>query len=296
MELDIKRASFGGYDKAATESYIESMQQDYEGQIAKLRQDAEKLSQAVKGLQQIREQNNDKAKSASDDLKSVNENPKAELDRVTEELASYKAKEEEAASRYESISRTLLAARESADTLSSETNAECKKLREETERYCDDLRNQTEAECQRLATETQNSCDEQKETTYAECENLKRQTQETVEQQLADAQTKCNEMLEETEQSVALAKAKNREEITQSRVLVKREFDTIKAFMVQLQASLSNVDDAVAETKKIVDDSFNDVNSNSTDSNAAYSAYDGSESSSSYENSDYSSSTSSDAE
>ena len=50
------------------------------------------------------------------------------------------------------------------------------------------------------------------------------------------------------------------------------------------------------ETKKIVDDSFNDVNSNSTDSNAAYSAYDGSESSSSYENSDYSSSTSSDAE
>ena len=43
MELDIKRASFGGYDKAATESYIESMQQDYEGQIAKLRQDAEKL-------------------------------------------------------------------------------------------------------------------------------------------------------------------------------------------------------------------------------------------------------------
>ena len=73
MELDIKTVSFGGYDKKATETYILEQQKGYEDEIAKLKEDATKLSEAVKGLQQMREANMSESKSTIDNLRSVNE-------------------------------------------------------------------------------------------------------------------------------------------------------------------------------------------------------------------------------
>ena len=73
MALDIKTVSFGGYDKNATETYVSELKKKYEDEIAKLKDDATKLSEAVKGLQQMREANMTESKSTIDNLKSVNE-------------------------------------------------------------------------------------------------------------------------------------------------------------------------------------------------------------------------------
>ena len=114
MALEIKTVSFGGYDKGATEKYVLEQKKHYEDEITKLKEDATKLSEAVKGLQQMREANMTESKSTIDDLKSVNEQLQVEVEKLKEDLEGYKKREMESASRYESISRTLLSARESA--------------------------------------------------------------------------------------------------------------------------------------------------------------------------------------
>ena len=53
--LKLQTVSFGGYDKKATETFILEEQKKYEDEINQLKADAEKLSEAVKGLQQMRE-------------------------------------------------------------------------------------------------------------------------------------------------------------------------------------------------------------------------------------------------
>ena len=90
MELEIKTVSFGGYDKKAVEAYIEGQQEDYEKQITKLKEDTAKLSEAVKGLQQMREVNKTETDSVIDNLKSVNEKLENELERMKVELEDYK--------------------------------------------------------------------------------------------------------------------------------------------------------------------------------------------------------------
>ena len=69
MDLDIKTVSFGGYDKKATETYIMEQQKHYEGEISNLKEDATKLSEAVKGLQQMREANMSESKSTIHSLR-----------------------------------------------------------------------------------------------------------------------------------------------------------------------------------------------------------------------------------
>ena len=66
MELNIKTVSFGGYDKKATETFVLEMQKSYDDEINQLKADAEKLSEAVKGLQQMRETNMTESKSTID--------------------------------------------------------------------------------------------------------------------------------------------------------------------------------------------------------------------------------------
>jgi cell division septum initiation protein DivIVA len=136
MELEIKTVSFGGYDKKATETYILEQQRQYENEIAKLKEDATKLSEAVKGLQQMREANMTESKSTIDNLQTVNEQLQAEVEKLKNDLEGYKTREIESASRYESISRTLLSARESADALTQKTNAECEAKTQETTEQC----------------------------------------------------------------------------------------------------------------------------------------------------------------
>ena len=298
MALEIKTVSFGGYDKNATETFVLEMQKKYEDEINKLRDDATKLSEAVKGLQQMREANMTESKSTIDELTTVNEEMRAELDRVRNELEIYKSKESESASRYESISRTLLAARENADSLTqktaeeceaktAETTAQCKAMLEETTARCEQLKNATESECDRLLSQTQSSCQEQKETTYAECESLKRRTKEETDSLTRETEARCSQLARETEErcnnlnaqtesacarlkedTIAecdKAKADTREEIRQNRFLVKREFDSIGGFMAQLQAALTDVPTAVNDTKKLTDSAFSDLNSSVAD-------------------------------
>ena len=112
------------------------MQKSYDDEINQLKADAEKLSEAVKGLQQMRETNMTESKSTIDSLKAANEDMQREIAKLGEELDSYKNRENESASRYESISRTLLSARESADAMTRKTNEECEIKMAETTAQC----------------------------------------------------------------------------------------------------------------------------------------------------------------
>ena len=154
MELDIKTVSFGGYDKKAVEAYIEGQQEDYEKQITKLKEDTAKLSEAVKGLQQMREVNKTETDSVIDNLKNVNEKLEIELERMKVELEDYKKRDSEAATRYESISRTLLAARESADELTRRTTEDCEARTAETTAQCQQMIEETTAQCDSLKVST----------------------------------------------------------------------------------------------------------------------------------------------
>ena len=305
MALDIKTVSFGGYDKNATETYVLEQQKKYEDEISKLREDAAKLSDAVKGLQQMREANMTESKSTIDELTTVNEEMKHEVDRLRTELEIYKQRENESASRYESISRTLLAARENADSLTQKTNeeceaktaettAQCQAMLEETTARCEQLKSATEAECDRLLSQTQSSCQEQKETVFAECESLRRQTKEETDSLTLETEARCSQLTKETEErcnnlnaqtesacarlkedTIAecdKAKSDTRDEIRQNRFLVKREFDSIGGFMAQLQAALADVTTAVNDTKKLTDSAFSDLNSSVADTNSSYGA------------------------
>ena len=86
MALDIKTVSFGGYDKNATETYVSELKKKYEDEIAKLKDDATKLSEAVKGLQQMREANMTESKSTIDNLKSVNEQLQNEVEQLKTDI------------------------------------------------------------------------------------------------------------------------------------------------------------------------------------------------------------------
>ena len=281
MELEIKTVSFGGYDKKATETYVLEQQKHYEDEIAKLKADATKLSEAVKGLQQMREANVTESQNTIDNLRGVNEDLQRELESMKIELDSYKTREQESASRYESISRTLLSARETADDLTAktkeecerktaETNAQCKAMIDDTNARCEQLKAATEQECDRLLSETQSSCQEKRETTFAECESLKKKTKEETDALSAETEARCAELSSQTQSACERLKedtitecerqkATSREEINTNRALVKKEFDTISGFMAQLQASLVNVTEAVDETQRIANSAFSDA-------------------------------------
>ena len=297
MELNIKTVSFGGYDKKATETFVLELEKKYEDEIKQLQTDAEKLSEAVKGLQQMRETNMTESKSTIDNLKSANEDMQQEIARLKEELDSFKNRENESASRYESISRTLLSARESADAMTRKTNeeceakmaettAQCKNMIEETTSRCEAMKTATETECDRLLSETQSTCQEQKETAYAECESLRRKTKEDTDRLSYETQQRCEALSRETEErcenlksqtEAACARLKedtisecdaeksaSREEIRQNRAIVKREFDSIGTFMATLQNALIDVTTAVDETKKLTDSAFSDLTPSAT--------------------------------
>ena len=110
--MEFKTVSFGGYDKKAVDTYIEESEANYEKEITELRANAEKLADTVKSLQTMRDVNMNESKETIDNLKSVNEKLESEIEHLKEELKSYREKEGESAARYESISRTLLAAQE----------------------------------------------------------------------------------------------------------------------------------------------------------------------------------------
>ena len=159
MDVQLKTASFGGYDKKAVETYIEELQASHEKEVADLKANVMKLSETVKNLHTMREVNLNESSSTIDNLKKVNEELQDELSQLKEKMENYKLKEEESASRYESISRTLLEARESADHLTRQTEQECEAKKAETQTACDQLTSDTTAECERMLNETTEECE-----------------------------------------------------------------------------------------------------------------------------------------
>ena len=208
-----------------------------------------------------------------------------EIERLKEELKSYREKEGESAARYESISRTLLAAQESAaaqlqstnqqcETKLAETTAQCQQMLEETTAKCDELKRTTQAECDKLTSETDNSCANKKYATEAYCEDLTKKTEEAAaelkrtseaeaERLKSVTEVNCASLLEETTKQCDEKKAATRDEVLQTRTTIKRECESISEFIAQLMASVKKVSNACEETKAFADNAFGDVSSQS---------------------------------
>ena len=274
MDLQIKTTSFGGYDKKAVEAYIEEMNETHEKEIAELKANIVKLSETVKNLHTMREVNMNESSSTIDNLKKANDELSLEAVQLREKLEVYKQREDESASRYESISRTLLEARENADTLLRQTEAQCREKQSATEAYCDDLTAKTVSECEDLRSTTNSEIEELKrvaqeetdtlrsnteydcrilnEQTTTECENLLTNTTAECEEMRANAIAECEDMRNQA-----------RLDSYNTRMAVKRECESVSDFMSQLMLSVDNVVRACDETKKVADQAFPDLSNNS---------------------------------
>lgn len=270
MDVQLKTTSFGGYDKKAVENYIDELQEEHEKEVADLKANVLKLSETVKNLHTMREVNLNESSSAIDNLKKVNDDLQKEISELKEQLELFKKKEDESASRYESISRTLLAARENADLLLAETNkqcaekqaqvqAECEQLMNDTTEECERLMNETTANCDRLNAETTSACQEMKESTYANCEALKRETKEETDELRAQTEYECRAMRNEAETECEDMRSQARNDAYNVRISVKRECESVSDFMAQMLSSLDKVVAACEETKTVADQAFPDL-------------------------------------
>lgn len=281
MDVQLKTASFGGYDKKAVETYIEDLNMSHEKEVADLKANVLKLSETVKNLHTMREVNLNESSSTIDNLKKVNDDLQVEVTQLKDKLEAYRVREEESASRYESISRTLLEARESADMLARQTDAECDNKRAQVEAECDKLINDTTEECERLHAETVAACDklnaetksacqEMKESTYANCDNLRRKTKEETDALREETEYNCRVLNEQTiaecdamkaNTSAECEEARNqaRVEAYNVRMSVKRECESVSEYMAQLYVAVDNVVSACNETKAVADQAFPDL-------------------------------------
>lgn len=292
MDVTLKTASFGGYDKKAVENYVDDLNKEHEKEVNELKENILKLSETVKNLHTMREVNLNESSSTIDNLKKVNEELQVEITQLRAQMEAYKTREDESASRYESISRTLLEARENADALARQTEKECNDLRARTEAECDQLTEETSAACEKMVSETtyecetmkaevtaacekldaetKSTCQERKESTYAECERIKRETREETDSLRADTEYTCKMLKEQTENECATMREEATTECEEMRSLargeaysirmsVKRECESVSEYMAQLMTAVDNVVLAVDETKKVADQAFPEV-------------------------------------
>lgn len=270
MDIQLKTASFGGYDKKAVETYIEDLKSDHEKEVAELKANVLKLSETVKNLHTMREVNINESSSTIDNLKRVNDELQVEIGQLKNQLETYRVKEDESASRYESISRTLLEARESADLLSRQTAKECEELRARTEDELQQLTNETVAACDKLTAETESACQELRETTYADCEDLKRRTKEETDALIAETEYNCRTANEETAENCETLTLNTQSECEEmrnqarieaynTRMAVKRECESVSDYLAQLMVCVDNVVKACDETKSVADQAFPDL-------------------------------------
>lgn len=292
MDVQLKTASFGGYDKKAVETYIEEMKARHEREVSDLKANVLKLSETVKNLHTMREVNLNESTSTIDNLKRVNDELQVEVTQLKEKMETYRMRDEESASRYESISRTLLEARESADVLIRQTNQDCEEKRARTEAECELLSENTTAECERmmaetteeceryqaetkaacdkLNAETKSACQELRESTYANCEALKRRTQEETDELRERTEYECRMLNETTAAACEEMRATTTEECEEERsqaraeaynvrMSVKRECESVSGFLAQLMVSVDNVVKSCDEAKVIADQAFPDL-------------------------------------
>ncbi len=293
MDVQLKTASFGGYDKKAVEAYIDELQTSHEKEVTDLKEKVLKLSETVKNLHTMREVNINESSSTIENLKKVNDELSLEVNQLRTKLENYTTRDEESAARYESISRTLLEARENADALARQTEKECEELRASVTLECEQLSNETAlacdkmmtdtteecermhaetlAACEKMDVETKSACQELRESTYANCDSLKRRTKEETDALRANTEYECKALKEQTvaeceelktvtEQECEDARSQARVEAYNTRMNVKRECESVSEYMSELKIALTNVVDAVNQTKDVTDQAFPELN------------------------------------
>lgn len=283
MDVQFKTASFGGYDKKAVDAYIEETQASHEKEVAELKANVLKLSETVKNLHTMRETNINESTATIENLKKVNDELSLEVAQLREKLETYTTRDQESAARYESISRTLLEARENADTLARQTEAECQALRSSVEMECQQLQAETAAACEekltsttdecekmhadtvalceKMKAETTSACQERRDSTYANCDDLKRRTEEEVTALRANAEYEVRAMKDQMEAECEEIRTQARTEAYTTRMSVKRECENVSDYMAQLKIALDNVVQAVGDAKEVTDIAFPELNS-----------------------------------
>ncbi|MBQ8317806.1 MAG: hypothetical protein IJX85_05660 [Lachnospiraceae bacterium] len=283
MDVQFKTASFGGYDKKAVDAYIEETQASHEKEVAELKANVLKLSETVKNLHAMRETNISESTATIENLKKVNDELSLEVAQLREKLDTYTTRDQESAARYESISRTLLEARENADTLARQTEAECQALRSSVEMECQQLQTETAAACEekltsttdecekmhaetvalceKMKAETTSACQERRDSTYANCDDLKRRTEEEVTALRANAEYEVRAMKTQAEAECEELRTQARTEAYTTRMNVKRECESVSDYMAQLKLALDNVVQAVGDAKEVTDIAFPELNS-----------------------------------
>lgn len=294
MEVELKTVSFGGYDRKAVETFITEMQEDYEKQIAQLKETTVKLGETVDSLRKMREVNMNESKATVDNLRTTNTDLQEEVDTLRARLQHFEERDADYQAKYESVSKVALDAQLRADKLVRDTEAECElkmaqtqseidRMVNETNVQCESQREETENACAKLTSETEEACRNMKESTERECaglrssteydcankklatdtycDNLRTSTEEAMSTLRAETEADCDAMRAQAQEECDEMKAKTRDEVYMTRSQVKRECKTIGEFVSQLMESLDKVTEAAKETKEMTDNAFGDLHS-----------------------------------
>lgn len=271
----LKTVKFGGYDKASVDYYIDELKEKHNKEVEDLKENVSKLSEAVLSLKTMREVNMTESSKTIETLKKANSDLESELEALKEQVNAYKQRELENAGRYESISRTLLEARESADALIAQTEKECtdKKntITSELEAYetevrdrCTKLQTDTEIQCQQMYDQTEAKCNSMKEEAYAEAEKTSNKSHSDAEALSAKTDYECKVMREEAQRDAANTRNAATEDATRLRNNVKKECESVSRYMSDLLSSLDSVVAACASTKEVADKAFTGLKSEAT--------------------------------
>lgn len=271
----LKTVKFGGYDKASVDYYIDELKEKHNKEVEDLKENVSKLSEAVLSLKTMREVNMTESSKTIETLKKANSDLESELEALKEQVNAYKQRELENAGRYESISRTLLEARESADALIAQTEKECidKKntITSELEAYetevrdrCTKLQTDTEIQCQQMYDQTEAKCNSMKEEAYAEAEKTRNKSHSDAEALSAKTDYECKVMREEAQRDAANTRNAATEDATRLRNNVKKECESVSRYMSDLLSSLDSVVAACASTKEVADKAFTGLKSEAT--------------------------------
>lgn len=267
-----KKVKFGGYDIPSVDYYIEEMNTKHSKEVEDLKENVNKLSEAVLSLKTMREVNMTESTKTIETLKKANSDLESELESLKEQVNAYKQREMENAGRYESISRTLLEARESADALIAQTEKECtdKKntITAELEAYetevrdrCTKLQTDTEIQCQQMYDQTENKCNTMKEEAYSEAERTRNKSHADSEALAAKTEYECKVMREEAQKDAANTRTSAADDAARLRSNVKKECENVSKYMSDLLSSLDNVVAACSSTKEVADKGFTGLKS-----------------------------------
>lgn len=268
----LKTVKFGGYDKASVDYYIDELNSKHSKEVEELKANVNKLSEAVLSLKTMREVNMNESTKTIETLKKSNSDYESEIESLKEQLNAYKQREMENAGRYESISRTLLEARESADALIAQTEKECtdKKntITAELEAYetevrdrCTKLQTDTEIQCQQMYDQTETKCNNMKEEAYSEAERTRNKSHADAEALSAKTEYECKVMREEAQKDAANTRNTAADDAARLRNNVKKECQSVSSYMTDLLTSLDNVVAACASTKDVADKGFTGLKS-----------------------------------